>query len=203
MNWICPRCHEVCNKYKIDGDLFERELEVLCTKCGLRWYPENIPTDTNERSCHKICPNCHGDNTKRSRKKENGHMVSECVCRICGFRWDPDEFDFDESSDITGTEFEKLVAEKLRLEGYSDIRLTDVTNDHGCDILAINPKGVSAVIQCKRYSGSVGVHAVQEADSARNFYKRTLAIVITNSTFTSAARLHASRTNVILIENYK
>lgn len=106
------------------------------------------------------------------------------------------------SPDMTGEEYEKLVAEKLRLEGYSDISLTDVTNDHGCDILAVNPKGVSAVIQCKRYSGSVGVHAVQEADSARNFYKRTLAIVITNSTFTSAARLHASRTNVILIENY-
>lgn len=110
--------------------------------------------------------------------------------------------DFVFHENMTGEEYEKFVAAKLASEGYTDISLTKATGDHGCDILAVNPQGLSVVIQCKRYSGAVGVHAVEEVDSARNFYKRTQAIVITNSTFTPAAILHASRTDVILIENY-
>ena len=205
MKWKCPRCNEICVKYKMEVNILEQELEVLCTKCGLHWYPENIPTKSVEHSCSKSCPNCHGNNTKLSRKKTNDHSTTECVCLICGFLWDPDEFEFDETkepSEMTGAEYEKQVAENLKIEGYTDVIVTKASGDHGADILAITPNGLTAVIQCKFYKSTVGQEAVQQAVSAREYYHRSQAIVITNSTFTPAAEDFARHTNTILIEGY-
>lgn len=108
----------------------------------------------------------------------------------------------DFKGDMTGLEYEVHVATKLRNEGYTDVTVTKASGDHGADILAVTPTGITAVIQCKFYKGTVGQEAVQEAVSAREYYHRSQAIVITNSIFTPAAEDFARHTNTILIENY-
>jgi len=102
----------------------------------------------------------------------------------------------------TGLEYEAYVARQLRLEGYTRVVVTQASGDHGADILAFTPRGESAAIQCKFLQSSVGQHAVQEAVSARIYYNREVAIVITNSTFTRGAKDFAANTDTVLIENY-
>lgn len=105
-------------------------------------------------------------------------------------------------SDMTGLEYEEFVATRLKVEGYTDVTVTKASGDHGADILAVTQTGITAVIQCKLYKGVVGQEAVQQAVSAREYYHRSQAIVITNSTFTPAAKDFARHTDTILIENY-
>jgi restriction system protein len=69
----------------------------------------------------------------------------------------------------------------------------------GADIIA--SKGERRVIiQAKRYSGAVGNKAVQEVVGAILFYGGTEGCVVTNSTFTPAARALAQKNNIRLID---
>ena len=68
---------------------------------------------------------------------------------------------------------------------------------YGVDIIA-HRKRKKYAIQCKRYSGSVGNHAVQEVYSGKDFYNCDFAIVMTNSYFRAAAKETAERLNVLL-----
>jgi hypothetical protein len=61
-------------------------------------------------------------------------------------------------------------------------------NDQGGDILGVSPGGARVVIQAKRWRGSVGNDAVQELLGAMLYYDRSEGMVVTNSTFTDAAR---------------
>ena len=54
----------------------------------------------------------------------------------------------------------------------------------------------------KHYKGKVGVHAVQEAIAAKQYYRASKAIVVTNSTFTKAAKGMAKRCHVKLKERF-
>ncbi len=58
--------------------------------------------------------------------------------------------------------------------------------------------GITYGIQCKSYSGTVGISAVQQAYAGKDYYNRMVGVVMTNSTYTSPAKELASRLNVIL-----
>jgi restriction endonuclease Mrr len=88
---------------------------------------------------------------------------------------------------MTGPEFEAFLARLFSRMGYTDISTT-ATNDQGGDILCLSPRGVRIVVQAKRWKGTVGNSAVQELLGAMRFYSRTEGMVVTNSTFTDAAR---------------
>ncbi len=98
---------------------------------------------------------------------------------------------------MTGTEFERYVADKLRARGYHDVRFTPATGDYGVDILATKQGKVYA-FQCKCYTGSVGVSAVQEVFSGSRKYQADKAVVITNSHYTPNARTLAGDLGVSL-----
>lgn len=98
---------------------------------------------------------------------------------------------------MTGTEFERYVADKLRARGYHDVRFTPATGDYGVDILATK-RGKVYAFQCKCYTGSVGVSAVQEVFSGSRKYQADKAVVITNSHYTPNARTLAGDLGVSL-----
>lgn len=98
---------------------------------------------------------------------------------------------------MTGTEFERYVADKLRARGYHDVRFTPATGDYGVDILATK-RGKVYAFQCKCYTGSVGVSAVQEVFSGSRKYQADKAVVITNSRYTPNARTIAGDLGVSL-----
>lgn len=98
---------------------------------------------------------------------------------------------------MTGVDFGHYVADKLRARGYYDVRFTPATGDYGVDILATK-RGKVYAFQCKCYTGSVGVSAVQEVFSGSRKYQADKAVVITNSHYTPNARTLAGDLGVSL-----
>ena len=85
-----------------------------------------------------------------------------------------------------GFRFESYVADMLRENGFTDVQVTKQSGDFGGDICAVK-NGLNYIFQCKYYAQSVGIHAVQEAASARIPYNADRAVVVTNNVFTTAA----------------
>ncbi len=96
-----------------------------------------------------------------------------------------------------GTEFEKYCAQLLAKCGFKEIEMTKASGDFGVDIFA-QKDGISWAFQCKCYDKPVGVHAVQEIYSGRDFYHCMVGVVMTNSTYTSAAVRLAEAHNILL-----
>ena len=99
-----------------------------------------------------------------------------------------------------GFEFEKRCAAFLKTKGYHKITVTPPSGDQGIDIIAYK-SGLKYGIQCKYYSAPVGNKAVQEAYSGARFYDCNRAAVMTNHTFTKAARELADKLGVELWEH--
>jgi restriction system protein len=102
---------------------------------------------------------------------------------------------------ITGIEFEKYVGEILKSQGYT-VSFTATSGDYGIDIIASrSPERLG--IQLKRYSGHVGIEAVQQAYAGLSHYNCNNAWVITNSYFTKAAKNLAEDNKVELFDREK
>ena len=99
---------------------------------------------------------------------------------------------------MSGTEFEDYLDGLFTAMGYL-VKQTPATGDFGGDlILTRNERRI--VVQAKRWQGTVGVDAVQEALSGKSFYGCQDAWVVTNSTFTIKASELAFKTGVSLID---
>lgn len=114
---------------------------------------------------------------------------------VCAFAFRKN--DAEDIDEMSGTEFEDFAAEILHRSGIAVLELTKESGDFGADIIVMY-EGERTAVQCKRYARPIGVKAVQEAVSAKDYYKCTRAAVITNSTFTRQARELAAESNVIL-----
>lgn len=103
----------------------------------------------------------------------------------------------------TGEQYEHYVAARLKRMGYSGVSVTQLSGDYGADIVAYNPEGRKTAIQCKKYSKSVGIAAIQQVVASKAHYGCSSAMVVTTSSFTTAAKRLAAENNVILMENFK
>lgn len=104
---------------------------------------------------------------------------------------------------MTGTEYEKRVAARMRWMWFWHIDHCGKSHDYGADIIATDFWLRKTVVQCKHYAKPVGVKAVQEVIAARQYYGASRAIVASNSTFTRAAKQLANRCGVELWEKFK
>lgn len=102
---------------------------------------------------------------------------------------------------MTGEEFEKYLADLLKNLGF-ETKLTKGSGDQGVDIIA-SRNGNKYAIQAKRYTGTVGNDAVQQAISGKGYIKADEAWVITNSTFTRSAIDLATQTQTKLWDRSK
>ena len=96
-----------------------------------------------------------------------------------------------------GWDFEHWVADALNRYDWQ-ARATQGSGDQGVDVVATK-NGVSLGIQCKRYSGSVGNKAIQEAYSGMKHFGLDKAAVLTNANFTKSAKELAASTGVLLL----
>jgi HJR/Mrr/RecB family endonuclease len=101
-------------------------------------------------------------------------------------------------NDLSGVDFEVFIEKQLKDLGFGVVG-TPVTGDQGADIVA-DKDGKKYVIQAKRYTSTVGNKAVQEVVAAKNFYQGDIAVVITNSKFTPAAKDLAQKNKVLLVD---
>jgi len=97
---------------------------------------------------------------------------------------------------VDGCSFEEYLGLLFRRLGYS-AEVTQYSGDYGAD-LVVSRDGVRHVVQAKRSRRPVGPRAVQEVVAARPRYRCQGAVVVTNSTFTSAARRLAAENGVKL-----
>lgn len=102
---------------------------------------------------------------------------------------------------MEGAEFEGWIARVLRSHGF-ETRNIRHRGDFGVDVIATCPEtGRRIAIQAKRYQGSVGNDAVQQAIAGAQFHDCDRSAVVTQSRFTRAARMQAAAADppVVLI----
>ncbi len=100
---------------------------------------------------------------------------------------------------LSPEQYEQFCAVLLQNSGWN-ASLTKKTGDFGADILA-EKNGQKIVVQCKQWSKSVGIKAVQEAHTALSHYRAHIAIVVTTTGYTSAARELAQNAGVRLLSH--
>ncbi|MDD8049106.1 MAG: restriction endonuclease [Thomasclavelia sp.] len=99
---------------------------------------------------------------------------------------------------MSGKEFEEFILEVYKKLGYKKVSLSKENGDFGIDIFC-KKDDISYGIQCKRYKRKVGVEAIQQVASGKDYYNLDEGVVITNSYFSSAASTLAANTNITLI----
>ncbi|MGM0923440.1 MAG: restriction endonuclease [Bacillota bacterium] len=105
-----------------------------------------------------------------------------------------------EIDQMDGYEFEYYLELLFKKLGYQ-VKRSPSSNHFGADLILEGETRI--VVQAKRYKNKVGIKAVQEINSARDYYSAQEAWVITNNFFTSPAIKLSSSTNVKLIERYE
>lgn len=103
---------------------------------------------------------------------------------------------------MTGLQFESFCSFLLISNHFIHVETTKASGDHGIDILA-EKDDVTYAIQCKCYSNNVGNEAVQQALAGKNFYKKDIAVVLTNRHFTPQAKEEAAALGVKLWDRGK
>jgi restriction system protein len=97
--------------------------------------------------------------------------------------------------------FEELIKDLLVKMGY-EAQLTKASHDGGVDIEAVNPQpivGGKVVVQCKRFSGTVGASVVRDLYGVVMAVRASKGILITTSDFSSDARSFAEGNQLELI----
>lgn len=98
---------------------------------------------------------------------------------------------------MEGHDFERYCAQLLGRSGFLEVRVTKGSGDFGVDILA-EKDGITYAVQCKCYSGPVGVQAVQEVYAGRDYYGCMVGAVMTNQYFTAPAVEMARKLKILL-----
>jgi hypothetical protein len=93
---------------------------------------------------------------------------------------------------IDPLEFERLVAELMRRDGYSDVTLTSQTRDGGFDMFAVTDTALGRhmyLVECKHYKreNPVGVSLVRNLYGVMEAERATKALLVTTSYFTKGA----------------
>lgn len=106
------------------------------------------------------------------------------------------------SSASAGIEFEHLCRSLLDKMGF-ETETTKASGDGGIDIMATNRQPLVAgkyVIQCKRYTGSVGEPVIRDLYGVVSSERANKGILMTTGTFTSSARSFAEGKQLELID---
>lgn len=158
--------------------------------------------DQEEKELFDSIPKCDFDSFKKAVADFKTSMSIDSSSKESSLQYESDDTDEDLSSSERGIAFEEYCVSLLKLKGYTNVSMTEITGDHGIDILA-EKDDITYAIQCKYYSGNVGNSSVKEAFSGKAYYNRDIAVVMTNSKFTEQAIEDASRLGVKLWDGEK
>lgn len=100
---------------------------------------------------------------------------------------------------MTPYEYEQYCGRMLENTGWK-ARVTQASVDQGVDILA-EKDGRRLFVQCKLYSRPVGNKAVQEISAGKQYEHADIAAVVSNQSFTPAARKLAEANRVMLMHH--
>lgn len=102
---------------------------------------------------------------------------------------------------MNGNEFEELIAQLLRRDGYRNVIVQGGCGDRGIDITADTPDLSDTVaIQCKRYTRKIGSRFVREFIGALHNHARWYGILVTTAEFTGPAIDASQGSTISLID---
>ncbi|GIJ69628.1 restriction endonuclease [Virgisporangium ochraceum] len=102
---------------------------------------------------------------------------------------------------MTGPEFEQYVAGLMRRTGFRAVQVTGQAADLGADITAAAPDGRLVVVQCKRYTGSVGSPHVQRLNgTAWTIHRAEVTMLVTTGRVTAHALDLAVRCGIMVVD---
>lgn len=109
------------------------------------------------------------------------------------------QYDEDERIDIDkmdGATFEHFCADLLRVNGWTDVRVTPASGDHGIDITA-EKDDIKWGFQCKRWGDTkVDAIAIGQTYKGKALYECDMVAVITTSTLTAQAEGEAKQLGI-------
>lgn len=86
-------------------------------------------------------------------------------------------------------------------QGFRDVTVTQLSKDFGVDLYMTCPDGKKAVVQCKRYTGSVGQPVVQQTYGVMHLLKAKRCYVVSTGHFSRDAwNLERKHDNIILLD---
>ena len=103
---------------------------------------------------------------------------------------------------LTGQEFEQVVAARLLLDGVLGVRVVGGPNDRGADIVGEWSGGEIVIVQCKRYQSSTKINSRDMqmfAGVAFTLHNANVPIYITTSSFTRQGVGVAGECNIHLL----
>lgn len=101
---------------------------------------------------------------------------------------------------FTWQEFEHLIGEHYRRQGYMAEVVGSPSGDGGVDIL-LNGHGQTLLVQCKHWKAfKVGVHEVRDLHSVVTSRRISGGILITSGRFTAEAKAYAAETGIRLVD---
>jgi restriction system protein len=100
---------------------------------------------------------------------------------------------------LTPDGFETLIAKLFTTNGYA-VDLTGGSADHGVDIVVWNDEGEKWIVQCKRYSGSVGEPVVRDLYGTMLHEEAQGAYLMTTGTLTDKAQEWAQGKPIMLYD---
>jgi hypothetical protein len=104
---------------------------------------------------------------------------------------------------ISPNDFERVIQELFTGMGYSVLK-TGHSGDEGIDLICKNyATSEKVIVQCKRYSGNVGSHAVRDFFGALIHSKANRGYIVTTSDFTKDAKTWAKGKPIELIDRKK
>lgn len=108
-------------------------------------------------------------------------------------------FFFNRFSQLDPYEFEDMVAEFFRVQGWSNVRTTNRANDKGRDVIGTNPRGEQVYVEVKRHKNTIGRPVIQKLHSIMVADGIASGIVVTTSRFSPKAHEYARKVGVELI----
>lgn len=97
---------------------------------------------------------------------------------------------------MTGVQFENCLKAHFEKLGYK-VDTTPGSGDYGVDLIC-KKRNEKFVVQAKRYTGKIGISAVQQVIGGMHYYDCEKGMVVTNSYFTKNAQELAEKSNVTL-----
>ncbi|MBO7745143.1 restriction endonuclease [Paenibacillus sp. MWE-103] len=101
-------------------------------------------------------------------------------------------------NDLSGFEFERLLALYFRDQGYVVHEVGVGGNDGGVDLVIVDKRGERTAVQAKCYAdhNSVGVTVVRELVAAKRNHNCVLSLLVTTSDLTQQAKKEAEQFKV-------
>jgi restriction system protein len=100
---------------------------------------------------------------------------------------------------LTPEEFEALVAGLFRAYGHQAEAMGGIS-DHGIDVVVQSNQGEKWIVQCKRYSGSVGEPVIRDLYGTMLHEEAQKAYLVTTGSFTNQAITWAEGKPIILYD---